>query len=125
LVSSRGEKEERKETSSLSLSDLKMRITKRDISSKNSSGYVILQADDPEDMWHLYNLMDENDILRAGTIRNVVRESNTGSTNKSKIKITLTIRIERIEFDHEQCSLRITGRNIEENEHVKVRKERQ
>lgn len=50
-----------------------MRITKKEISSKNGEGYVILQADDAEDMWHLYNLMTENDIIRATTVRNVSR----------------------------------------------------
>lgn len=48
-----------------------MRITKRFISSKSKEGFVILQAEDPEDMWHLYNLMTENDIIRASTVRNV------------------------------------------------------
>jgi protein pelota len=51
----------------------------------------------------------------------VVKVGATGSTNKIKMKINLTLRMERIEFDSEQCSLRVTGRNIEENEHVKVR----
>jgi protein pelota len=32
----------------------------------------------------------------------------------------LKIKVERIEFDAEQCSLRLNGRNVEENEHVKL-----
>jgi protein pelota len=48
-----------------------MRILKREISSKNSDGYVILQAEDAEDMWHLYNIMTEGDTLRSSTVRNV------------------------------------------------------
>ena len=35
------------------------------------------------------------------------------------MKVTLTISVESVEFDKEQCALRINGRNIEENEHVK------
>lgn len=34
--------------------------------------------------------------------------------------MNLTIKMERIEFDSDQCSLRVTGRNVEENEYVKV-----
>ena len=49
-----------------------------------------------------------------------MRESNTGSTNKSRVKMNITIRIERIEFEAESCSLRLTGRNVEENEFVKM-----
>jgi hypothetical protein len=52
----------------------RMRITKKEISSKNGDGFVILQPEDAEDMWHLYNLMAENDILRSKTVRNVSRE---------------------------------------------------
>jgi len=36
------------------------------------------------------------------------------------MKLNLTIEVERVEFDAEQCSLRINGKNIEENEHVKL-----
>ena len=32
----------------------------------------------------------------------------------------LKIEVERIEFDAEQSSLRVSGRNVEENEHVKM-----
>lgn len=32
----------------------------------------------------------------------------------------LTIEVERVEFDAEQCSLRINGRNMHEHEHVKL-----
>ena len=32
----------------------------------------------------------------------------------------LKIKVERIEFDAEQCSLRLNGRNVEENEFVKM-----
>lgn len=35
-------------------------------------------------------------------------------------QMSLKIRVERIEFDSEQCSLRLNGRNVSENEHVKM-----
>ena len=50
----------------------------------------------------------------------VIKESNSGATTKKKVNMRLTIEIERIEFDSEQCSLRINGRNMEENEYVKM-----
>ena len=34
--------------------------------------------------------------------------------------MTLTLDIENIEFDTVACKLRVKGRNIEENEHVKM-----
>ena len=34
--------------------------------------------------------------------------------------MTLKISVERVEFDAEQCALRINGQNVLENEHVKM-----
>jgi stalled ribosome rescue protein Dom34 len=42
------------------------------------------------------------------------------TTNLRASQMTLKIRVERIEFDAEQCSLRINGQNVLENEHVKM-----
>ena len=48
-----------------------MRIIKKGISRRNGEGFVRLQADEPDDMYHLYNLICEGDVIRADTIRNV------------------------------------------------------
>ena len=48
-----------------------MRIIKKGIAHRNGEGFVRLQADEPEDMYHLYNLICEGDVVRADTIRNV------------------------------------------------------
>ena len=52
--------------------------------------------------------------------RKVQTESATGSTSSSKIRTTLTIRVETIDFDTQACVLRVKGRNIQENQYVKV-----
>ena len=97
-----------------------MRILKKKIVGRNAEGFVQVQADEPEDMYHLFNLICEGDLITASTIRNVVKETNTGSTVKNRVKMQLKICAERVEFDAEQCSLRINGKNVEENEHVKL-----
>jgi protein pelota len=97
-----------------------MRILKKKIFGRNAEGFVQVQADEPEDMYHLYNLICEGDLITASTIRNVVKETNTGSTVKNRVKMVLKIAVERVEFDAEQCSLRVNGKNVEENEHVKL-----
>ncbi|KAK2548739.1 Protein pelota [Acropora cervicornis] len=43
----------------------------------------------------------------------------TGSVSSSKVRTTLTIAVEGIEFDTQACMLRIKGRNVEENQYVK------
>ena len=50
---------------------LVMRIIKKGIAHRNGEGFVRLQADEPEDMYHLFNLICEGDIVRADTVRNV------------------------------------------------------
>lgn len=86
---------------------------------KDGAGFVTLIAEDGEDMYTLYNLIAVNDNLRTSTVRNVVREKANGATSKDRIVMNLTLEIETIEFDPEKCSLRVKGRNTEENEHVK------
>lgn len=54
------------------------------------------------------------------SIRRVQNESMTGSVSSSKVRTTLTIAVEGIEFDTQACMLRIKGRNVEENQYVKV-----
>jgi protein pelota len=53
--------------------------------------------------------------------RKVQNESATGSVSVNKVRTTLTIRIEAIDFDTQGCVLRVRGRNIEENQYVKVK----
>lgn len=72
-------------------------------------------------MWHAYNLISEGDSVRSTTIRKVQTESSTGSSTSNRVRTTLTISVENIDFDTQACMLRLKGRNIEENQYVKVR----
>ena len=47
-------------------------------------------------------------------------ESSTGSTSSSKVRTTLTLKVETTDFDIQACVLRVKGRNVEENQYVKV-----
>ncbi|KAF6206092.1 hypothetical protein GE061_017317, partial [Apolygus lucorum] len=87
---------------------------------KDGEGCVVLVPEEPEDMWHAFNLISEGDSVRASTIRKVQSESSTGSSTSSRVRTTLTIRVETIDFDTQACMLRLKGRNIEENQYVKM-----
>ncbi|XP_014254754.1 protein pelota [Cimex lectularius] len=87
---------------------------------KDGGGSVVLIPEESEDMWHAYNLISEGDTVRASTIRKVQNESSTGSSTSSRIRTILTIRVETIDFDTQACVLRLKGRNIEENQYVKM-----
>ena len=52
--------------------------------------------------------------------RKVQQESATGSTSSNKVRTVLAISVESIDFDIQACALRVKGRNVEENQYVKV-----
>lgn len=49
-------------------------------------------------------------------------ESATGSSNSYRVRTTLTINVENIDFDTQACMLRLKGRNMAENKYVKVKR---
>jgi len=53
--------------------------------------------------------------------RRVQNESATGSVESHRVRTTLTITVETIDFDSQAGILRIKGRNIVENKYVKVK----
>ena len=96
-----------------------MKLIRKDLA-KDSSGQVTLCPEDGEDMWHIYNLLQPGDSLRASTLRKVQIESSTGSVGSNRVRTTLTIQVESIDFDSKACALHVKGRNIQENQYVKM-----
>ncbi|XP_069507774.1 protein pelota homolog [Ambystoma mexicanum] len=96
-----------------------MKLVSKDIE-KDNAGQVTLIPDEAEDMWHTYNLLQVGDSLRASTIRKVQTESVTGSVGSNRVRTTLTICVETIDFDTQACQLRVKGTNIQENDYVKM-----
>eukprot|EP00045_Choanoeca_perplexa_P006950 m.60913 g.60913 ORF g.60913 m.60913 type:complete len:393 (+) comp13867_c0_seq2:80-1258(+) len=86
---------------------------------KDGTGEITLLPELDEDMWHAYNLISVGDCIRATTLRKVKSESTTGSVDSQKMRITLCIQVLEVDFDTEGCSLRVKGKNVEENKHVK------
>ena len=52
--------------------------------------------------------------------RKVKEETATGTTSSSRVRTTLTLSVQGTEFDTAACTLRVKGRNIEENRFVKA-----
>ncbi|CAG12659.1 unnamed protein product, partial [Tetraodon nigroviridis] len=96
-----------------------MKLLHKDIE-KDNAGQVTLVPEEAEDMWHTYNLLQVGDSLRASTIRKVQTESSTGSVGSSRVRTTLTLCVETVDFDSQACQLRVKGTNIEENQYVKM-----
>lgn len=85
------------------------------ISDSVLQGHVTLRPEDDEDMWHLYNLIQEQDFVRATAIRCVVvnlnfnpslissssrvqKVSTTGSIDSQRVRVNLTLQVSRVDF---------------------------
>ncbi|EIW82093.1 hypothetical protein CONPUDRAFT_54793 [Coniophora puteana RWD-64-598 SS2] len=108
---------------------------------KEGTGHVTLRPEDDEDMWHLYNLIQEGDNVRAPAIRRVQNISSTGSTESKRVRLNLTLAVTRTEFSSSgaasteaatsgtgaaqagpptSTTLHITGTVTSENPHVRM-----
>ncbi len=79
-----------------------MRILNKNID-RYSSGNISLIAENEEDMWLLYNLVQIGDNFCCSTMRKVQTESATGSVASKTVRTNLTIQIETIDFDTQVC----------------------
>ena len=93
---------------------------KKAVSAKDGAGSVSIICEEAEDMWHVYNMLLVGDLVRTTTMRKVTTESSTGSTKSKRVRLNLTVEVETIDFDTDTCTLRLNGKNLEENEHVKM-----
>ncbi|KAF3327754.1 protein PELOTA 1 isoform X1 [Carex littledalei] len=83
-------------------------------------GTVKLKPVEDDDMWHAYNLICPGDTVQATTVRKVLREMASGGRDAERVKLKLEIRVEAVDYDKEGSVLRVRGKNITENEHVKI-----
>ncbi|TGZ83906.1 hypothetical protein EX30DRAFT_338501 [Ascodesmis nigricans] len=98
-----------------------MRLIKREIDRVDGPGSVALMPEEPEDMWHLYNLIRIGDRLRATALRKIqLNTSDTGSSKSERVRTTLTIVVNKLDFDPQAGQLHISGRVCEENQYVEV-----
>jgi protein pelota len=81
------------------------------------AGAATVIPEESDDLWHLYNITDADDELRASTLRKVVVGGGGAS---EKRHVTLTIRVESVEYDAKGDCLRVAGANISESEWVRL-----
>ncbi|KAL9646443.1 hypothetical protein ABK040_006440 [Willaertia magna] len=97
-----------------------MKLVKKDITGKDGAGIIELIPEVDEDLWHLYHIIAVGDNVKATTIRKVSKETNTGLVQNEKVKITIIVKVEKIDFDPKGKSFRISGKNISENKYIKL-----
>ena len=87
-----------------------MRVLHRD----PRTGEIKLRVENADDLWHLHNLVLPGDLVRASTYRREeVKTDKVRPERGEKVRVTLTIRVESVEFQAFSDRLRITGVIVE------------
>jgi len=74
------------------------------------TGEIKFQVDNLDDLWHLYNIIDEGDLVLAVTFRREEQKSDKVRAERGeKKRVFLGIRVEKVEFHEFDNRLRITG----------------
>uniref|UniRef100_A0A2P2KAW9 Protein pelota homolog n=1 Tax=Rhizophora mucronata TaxID=61149 RepID=A0A2P2KAW9_RHIMU len=96
-----------------------MKIIRKDLL-PDGPGSVKMTPIDSDDLWFAYNLIAPGDTVMAVTVRKVLREMASGGRDAERVKLKLEVKVEATEYDKEGSVLRIRGKNILENEYVKI-----
>ncbi|KAH6790550.1 Eukaryotic release factor 1 family protein [Perilla frutescens var. hirtella] len=96
-----------------------MKIVRRDLT-RDGPGSVKMIPEEADDLWLAYNLIAAGDNVMAVTVRKIMREAASGGRDAERVKLKLEIKVETVEYDKEGAVLRIRGKNVLENEHVKI-----
>jgi protein pelota len=97
-----------------------MKLLRQQIEAKTGAGTATLLPEEPEDMWHAYNLIQPTDHIRAKAIRRISKEMGGGAVTSQRIALDLTIAVTSTDFDLASNELHVAGRIVSENEHVKM-----
>lgn len=77
-------------------------------------GEIKLIAENLDDIWHLYNIVDEHDLVRAMTFRTDEQNDDKKRSKKSeKKRMKLGIRVSEVKFHEFSDRLRIHGTIVE------------
>jgi len=87
-----------------------MRVLHRDM----KTGEIKVRVENPDDLWHLDNLVRPGDLVRASTYRREEAKSDKIRPERmEKVRVTLTLRIDKVEFQPFSDRLRLSGVIVE------------
>ncbi len=83
-----------------------MRVLHQD----RKTGEIRLKIENPDDLWHLHNLVDTGDLVRAFTYRREEAATDKLRPERGeKVRVKLGIRVDRVEYQDFSDRLRISG----------------
>ena len=88
----------------------KMQLIHQEFERKGDGGALTLVAESSEDLWHVYNLVMKGDLVKATTIRKVTKETSMGSQESQRMRLTLEVAVEDVEYDPAGGQMRIRGK---------------
>jgi protein pelota len=80
----------------------------------NGPGYVKLLPQVDDDLWDAYNLIAAGDTVEAVTVRKI------GGRDTERVKLTLEIAVQSVEYATEDSLMRVRGKNQTKNEYVQI-----
>jgi len=81
-----------------------LKVLRRDL----RHGIVEVLVQTLDDLWHLYNIIERDDLVHARTTREVKMEG-VGRPSSRRMSISLTLRVEKVYFDRAITRLRVLG----------------
>ncbi|MHA1372174.1 MAG: mRNA surveillance protein pelota, partial [Promethearchaeota archaeon] len=82
------------------------------LTKKEKKGLIVIQMESLNDLWILYNIISEGDLLDGKTSRRVVHK-DCGDQQGERKQIYLKIRVEQVEFHEFSNRLRVKGKIVE------------
>ena len=89
-----------------------MRLIRKQLE-RDGSGVLTIVPQDNEDIWYLYNIVQEGDEVTAITSRKLANEKGA-----PRVKLTLQIKVAKIDYDAGAGTLRLNGRTTNDHEDV-------
>ena len=83
---------------------------------KDLSGSVVFHPESPEDTWAIFQLLEDGDRVTASDDR----KTATGERVRLRLTLELVSVRDKATFDPATGQIRVTGRNTEGSEHVKL-----
>ncbi|KAK1698439.1 hypothetical protein QYE76_015136 [Lolium multiflorum] len=80
----------------------------------NGPGSVKLLPQIEDDLWDAYNLIAVGDTVEAVTVRKI------GGRDTERVKLTLEIAVQSVEYATEDSLMRVRGKNQTKNEYVQI-----
>lgn len=82
---------------------------------RDNSGTITLLPQDSEDMWYVYNIIQEGDEIETMTTRKLVSEKGT-----PRVKLKLQVRVSKIEYDSAGSVIRLNGKTCKDHKDVQL-----